>query len=337
MREYSPTLDELRGRVDSTIAGFVAAARDRLALADALFDEITMLIDAGGKRTRPAFCYWGYRSTGAEHGRGIERVAAALELLHTFAIVHDDIMDASAQRRGLPTVHARRGVGPAILVGDMALVLADDLFLSAPFTQDRLHDAFEFYSRMRQEVVAGQFVELDLVGSDEVSEDSARYVARLKSGRYSVREPLLIGAALGGADADLLRVLADFGEALGEAFQLRDDLLGTFGDPREVGKPVDSDVREGKRNVLFAKTTRLLAGRERDFFISHWGAGADLDDDQIERMRSLIERSGALSETENLLEDLAADSRAFLRAAPITDEARLALEDLVDAATTRAR
>ena len=335
MSEYSPTLDELRGRVDSTIAGFVAAARDRLALADALFDEITVLIDAGGKRTRPAFCYWGYRSTGAEHGRGIERVAAALELLHTFAIVHDDIMDSSEERRGVPTVHAEEGENVALLVGDLALVLADALFMGSGFSPDAITRAFKSYSRMRQEVIVGQYMDLRLSERELIREDEARLVARMKSGRYTIEEPLLIGTSLAGGPGALSEGLSRFGELLGEAFQLRDDLLGTFGDRAHVGKPVDSDIREGKRNVLYAKTLVSLQQADRDFFVRRWGGGSSLTDADIRRMRRLIESSGARRGTEALLGKLKEEALEELESLAIDGESRRALEDLAHWATVR--
>ena len=335
MSDVAPTLDELRVQVDGVVAGFVDGARSRLPRAGGLFDEISGLVEAGGKRIRPAFCYWGYRAGGGAHGPEIIRVAAALELLHTFAIVHDDIMDAADLRRGRPTVHARRGVGVALLVGDMCLVLADDLLIGSGIAHERLERAFRFYSRMRQEVIAGQYMELDLFAAHEVAEDEARSVARLKSGRYSVKEPLLIGASLASADPILLGALDRFGEALGEAFQLRDDLIGTFGEASAVGKPVDSDIRQGKPNVLFAKALAMLSGGDRDFLVSRWGGGTDLDAQEIDTMRTLIRDSGALEATEELLEDLARVAASELATAPLPAEARTGLSALSRAVTAR--
>ncbi|MGH2806613.1 MAG: polyprenyl synthetase family protein [Actinomycetota bacterium] len=330
---FSPTFEELRAAVDDELKTFLSDRAQALGEAQVLVDEIGRMLDAGGKRIRPLFCYWGFRSAGGTDGP-IVRSAASLELLHTFAIVHDDIMDASDERRGVTTVHVRHGVEVALLVGDLALVLADELFTSAQFPPDRVLAAFGCYSRMRQEVIAGQLLDHQ-AASQPITEERARRIAVLKSGRYSVEEPLLIGAALAGASEETLASLARFGAPLGEAFQLRDDLLGTFGDRTTVGKPVDSDIREGKRNVLFAKTIVALAGEERRFFEAHWGAGARLTDAEVDRLRSLVESSGARAQTEALLQALASDAGAALAALETDDEARTALVELMRLAVGR--
>lgn len=335
MSVFEPSLDDLRLAVDAELDRFLSAVRADVDKSDDLVDEITSLLRAGGKRIRPAFCYWGFRAAGRDGCGEIVRVAASLELLHTFALVHDDIMDASEERRGLPTVHTRRGVGSALLVGDLALVLADDLFMTSGFDPDALHHAFSTYSRMRKQVIVGQNAEFDLLSRPEVDVDEARLIARMKSGRYSIREPLVIGACLGAGPEGLVHGLSEFGESLGEAFQIRDDLLGTFGTRAEVGKPVDSDMREGKRNVLYALTIRLLDGAERDFFVNRWGSGEDLSNEDAARVRALIESCGALTATEALLEDLRAAARAALDGLDLGADSRVALEDLVELVTRR--
>ncbi|MEA2459936.1 MAG: geranylgeranyl diphosphate synthase, type [Actinomycetota bacterium] len=335
MTQFDPSIEELRERVDADLTSFLAAARNELPEAGLLLDEIDRLIGAGGKRLRPSFCYWAYRSAGGEDSPEILRAAAALELLHTFAIVHDDIMDASDERRGEPTTHAKYDVNIALLVGDLALVLADAALMGSGFSSERVLDGFRAYSRMRQQVIAGQFLDLQAASDTTISEESARKIAVLKSGRYSIEEPLAIGAALGNAPEELRRALNRFGAPLGEAFQLRDDLLGTFGDRDDLGKPVDSDIREGKRHVLFAKAVALLEGEDQAFFVEKWGQGAALGDDEIARLRSLIDSSGARRETERLLESLVATARDALGDLDIPETAAAALRELARRATDR--
>jgi geranylgeranyl diphosphate synthase type I len=330
---FSPTFEQLRHEIDAELTTFLSHRATALPEAQPLLDEIARMMQAGGKRIRPLFCYWGFRAAGGEEG-SIVRSAAALELLHTFAIVHDDIMDASDERRGEPTVHVRHGMEVALLVGDLALVLADEVFTTSGFPPPRLLTAFAAYSRMRQEVIAGQFLD-HAAASQTITEETARRIAVLKSGRYSVEEPLLIGAALAGASEDVHASLAAFGAPLGEAFQLRDDLLGTFGDRSTVGKPVDSDIREGKRNVLFAKTIDALGGDDHRFFETHWGGGSKLTDDEVERLRSLVDDSGARAQTETLLEGLVAQATAALAVMETGDEPRAALTELMRVAVGR--
>jgi geranylgeranyl diphosphate synthase type I len=332
---FSPTIEELRRDVDEAIARDLRRRAEELPEARFLIDEMWRLTAAGGKRLRPAFCYWGYRVAGGAHGDAILRAAASLELLHTFAIVHDDIMDAADERRGEETVHARHGVGVGILVGDLALVLADDAFMGAGFRADATARAFAAYSRMRQEVIAGQYLDLAYAERADIGVDEARRVAVLKSGRYSIEEPLEIGAALAGASDELQERLSAFGGPLGEAFQLRDDLLGTFGERSHVGKPVDSDIVEGKRNVLYAFAAASASGDDATFLRSRWG-GEGLTPAEIARLRGVLESSGARAATEALLEEQVAVARKRLDAlGPIPGAERAALEELVYLATAR--
>jgi geranylgeranyl diphosphate synthase type I len=227
-----------RERIDGVLFAFVATRRADAVEVDPRaaepLDEIVRLLEAGGKRIRPAFCYWGYRAAGGTEGDAIWRAAAALELLHTMALVHDDVMDLEMERRGAPSLHVRgshaaasrghaapqrHGEAVAILVGDLAAVLADHLLLEAGFPPERLAPALERYHRMREVTAAGQY--LDLVGADV---DAGR-VASAKGGAYSVEGPLLIGAALAGGSPTAEAALLAYGRPLGEAFQLHDDLV----------------------------------------------------------------------------------------------------------------
>lgn len=334
MIAFSPPFEVLRQQVDDVVLGFLEARRKELIESQLLFDEIERMVRAGGKRIRPSFCYWGYRATGAAHDDRAVTAAAALELLHTFALIHDDLMDGTDERRGRPTVHAAHDSPTAILAGDLALVLADDLLVSASERAEALAATFTVYSRMRREVIAGQF--LDMQSAHEaIDEARARRIAVLKSGRYSVVEPLLVGAALAGAPYELCEMLTAFGEPLGEAFQLKDDLLGIFGDPLATGKSVDSDIREGKRNLLFAKTLAALSEPDKSFFVSRWGA-LDLSSVEIERLRGLVDSSGARRAVEDLVLELRFDAENALDEG-MDPEAFAALSELVAVVVARDR
>jgi geranylgeranyl diphosphate synthase type I len=184
-------------------------------------------------------------------------------------------------------------------------------------------------------VIAGQFLELWVVDRPAITEEEARRIAVLKSGRYSVREPLLVGALLADAGDDLVRGLADAGEALGEAFQLADDLLGTFGDRRATGKPVDSDIRAGKKNVLYAKTVELLDDGDRGSFVEAWGGGDGMTEAEVTRVRDLVESSGARAATERLLEGLVGSARTVIEGLDIDPPSRDALLELAARSTRR--
>jgi geranylgeranyl diphosphate synthase type I len=330
----SDPLEEARIRTDDILFHYLSERRAASGEGAPLVDEIERVVNAGGKRLRPAFCYWGYRAAHGSDETAIVRCAASLELLHTFAVVHDDIMDASEMRRGQPAVHVKHGQNVAILVGDLALVLADDLFMTCGFQAGDMARAFTVYSEMRQQVIAGQFLDVTAVDQPMMSQERARLIATMKSGAYSVEKPLLVGATLARASDDVVEALCAFGQPLGEAFQLRDDLLGVFGEPADVGKPVGADIREGKRNLLFAMTMGSLGPQERDRFASRWGHES-LTAQEVDELRSVVEASGARMETEKLVEDLRSTAMEALEGAPIPEDARVALRRLASAAVDR--
>jgi geranylgeranyl diphosphate synthase type I len=231
----------LRARVDDLLTSFLGQIRDEVAAHDPgaapLVDEVSRVVASGGKRLRPAFCFWGHLAAGGADGEPILRASTALELLHTMALIHDDLMDHADERRGAPSsaVHLasegrrfgltgdpeRFGRSAAILVGDLAAVLADRLFLSSGFAPDRLVEALVRYGRMRTDMAVGQFLDVAGLAGDG---DDARRAAALRGGVYTVEGPLLIGASLAGAPGAAEETLSAFGRPLGRAFQLRDDL-----------------------------------------------------------------------------------------------------------------
>ena len=297
----------------------------------------------GGKRLRPAFCLWGYLAAGGDPDAGSAvNVATALELLHAFALIHDDVMDGSATRRGAPCVHvmhaarhasaagageARRfGEGIAVLAGDLAHVLAERLLLDAS------RDVRARWHEMQVELVLGQ--SLDLVGTAyrRVEVCRARQIAVLKSGRYSVVHPLALGA-LAADRPDLVAGLEAFGEPVGEAFQLRDDLMGAFGSAADTGKPVGDDLREGKPTMLLAYGRELARGA--DEMILHQVGRGETDDASLVRIQEALDRCGARGVVERRVEDLAAHAFDVLDRLAIDEAAREALRSLAERAIWR--
>jgi geranylgeranyl diphosphate synthase type I len=352
--ELPPACVDIAREVDAELARFVSAEHTAMARLDAdvepLFAEVERVIAAGGKRLRPLFCCLGHLAAGAEVGEEAIRAAAALELLHTFAIVHDDVMDRSRSRRGAPSswVHLAEGhrargfVGDAagygdaaaILAGDMALVLADRALLESGFPLERLMPALRRYDRMRVEVVAGQFLDVRAAHRGSADEAQARRIAVLKSGGYTVEAPLQIGAILGGASGPLLGALSRYGVRLGEAFQLRDDVLGTFGDPEVTGKDRVSDLREGKRTVMLAKAVEAAAPADREFLETRIGRPG-LSDGELERARGLLESTGAVDATVALVAELVSEAKRELAAAPLPEDASSLLAAMADVVAVR--
>jgi geranylgeranyl diphosphate synthase type I len=275
-----PVTTDLRARVDAALAAFLDARRDQVERLDPaalpLLDEVRRLVDAGGKRIRPAFCYWGFRAAEGEDGEAIVRAGAALELLHTMALVHDDVIDGAKERRGVPSTavwFSERaselgapgdprdfGNSMAILVGDVSAVWADGLLLASGFSPEALFPALTVYHDMREQMAVGQY--LDVGGAAAGDPEVARRAAALKGGSYTVEGPLLIGAALAGGSPEVKGCLSRFGRPLGEAFQLRDDLEDGEAAAGVTPETVNGLVAEAKAaldpDLLSAESVRAL-------------------------------------------------------------------------------
>jgi len=342
-----------RAAVSTALAAFVDEQAGRLG---PLGEDAALLVDqarrslSGGKRLRAAFCYWGYRAVREpDDEAGLLRAVGALELLHASALVHDDYMDASDTRRGRPATHkalealhrergwsgdARQyGAAGAILLGDLLLSWSEEMLRTCGLPDGPVRAAQGLFDATRSEVITGQFLDVCAQARGASDVDAAMRVLRFKSAKYTVERPLHIGAALAGGGADLQRALSGFGLPLGEAFQLRDDLLGVFGDPEVTGKPAGDDLSEGKRTVLIALALDGLPTAERARLDE--SLGGPLTSDDVAELRELIDHSGARDQVEQVITALTERALAALEAADIRDEARGVLRDLAAAATQR--
>ncbi|HEY1135777.1 MAG TPA: polyprenyl synthetase family protein [Nocardioides sp.] len=347
---------DLAGAIEEALTAFLDEQAERLAPlgpdAAAVVDAARITV-AGGKRLRGRFCFAGFLSvrpdpTPAEV-HAVVRAGAALEVLHASALVHDDLMDASDTRRGRPSTHrafeARHreagwtgeeeqyGAAAAILLGDLLLSWADELLRRCGLPLAAVAPALDVLDLCRSEVIAGQFLDVSVQARGRASVDEAMRVLRYKSAKYSVERPLHIGAALAGADAAHLQALSDVGLPLGEAFQLRDDQLGVFGETATTGKPAGDDLVEGKRTVLVALALDALDGD--DATLLDRSLGTALGPDEVARLRDLVRGSGAEAAVEDLIAALTERSLAALDAAGFPAVAVEALSALTAAATRR--
>jgi geranylgeranyl diphosphate synthase type I len=350
--------EDLRSRVHKVIEEFLAQQGDVL---DGVSTDCGPLVEyvgdlmRGGKRLRAAFCYWGWRAAGAPDAEAVVRAASALEFFQAAALVHDDVMDDSDTRRGAPAVHRRFatlhrghdwsgdgerfGLAGAVLAGDLCLVWSDELFTASGVDPVALTRGRAVFDRMRTELMGGQY--LDMLEQAVASRrpdgalERARRVIRYKSAKYTIEHPLLLGGRLAGADDALLASYSAYGLPLGEAFQLRDDVLGVFGDPSETGKPAGDDLREGKRTVLVAEA--LANATPAQAALVHQLLGdPHLDAAGVDALREVIVDTGALAAVEALVDEFVGTSLTALAAADVAEPARGVLEGLVAAATARA-
>ena len=352
------TLLEIREQVQSELTSYLALQREYLG---AIGSELAPVCDAlesflleGGKRLRPLFAYAGFTATGAQPTSADIRAFTSLELLQACALIHDDLMDRSDTRRGRPAIHRhfenlhqqdamngladQFGEAAAVLLGDLALVWSDHLLHTSGVSDASLLSALSVHDEMRIELMAGQYLDVREAGEKSPSVDRSLRIARYKSGKYTIERPLHLGAALAITDLakrkELTSILSAYGLPLGEAFQLRDDMLGIFGDPSVTGKPAGDDIREGKRTVLMAMTFER-ADQETRAKLSAALGRADLAADQIEEIRALITATGAVKDVEDLIDGLLSNALTAANSAEIAPSARELLVELATSAIRR--
>lgn len=291
-------------RVDEVLRDFVAQEADQLAVIDPVLQPVAEQLEAAvadGKRLRAAFCYWGWRAAGQPDSDALVRAAASMELVHAAAIVHDDLIDESPLRHGRPTAHVAlrdavrrrpRSVSAArslaMLVGDLLMSLAGQLFATSGLPAAYLARARPLWSVMARELIAGECLEI-LRTADDPDTAASLKVIRYKTAKYTVEHPLLIGGTLAGAGGRLCEAYSAYGLPLGEAFQLRDDLLGLFGDPEHTGKANTDDVCGQRPTALLAETWRIAGADEREQLRRLLGR-RDLDTDGLDTVRELMRR-----------------------------------------------
>ncbi|MFD3523426.1 polyprenyl synthetase family protein [Streptomyces sp. NPDC058653] len=335
--------------MDRELARFVAPEAEALLALDAelapLVDVLTA-VTARGKRLRSAFCYWGWRAAGRPDSDAMVRAAASMELVHAAAVVHDDIIDDSRLRHGLPTAHLalreaftegkrpkERARSMAMLAGDLLMAWAGQMFTGCGLPGAYLAQARGLWAVLARELIAGEALELLHTGGTPDVRRSLK-VIRYKTAKYTVEHPLHIGAALAGADPALREVFTDYGLPLGEAFQLRDDLIGLFGDPATTGKSNTDDVSTARPTALIALAQEAATPAERRELKSLIGRRT-LTADQLGRVRAVVERTGARDRVESMITERVEVAVGALGGAGLPRTAHRSLTGLATAATSR--
>ncbi|MEU0687350.1 polyprenyl synthetase family protein [Streptomyces uncialis] len=346
--------DLVRTEVDLVLDDFLSA-KDRAAAAQSMPVEASAalrgFLAAGGKRLRPLLCLTGwYVAGGQRRPRPVVQTAAALEMFHACCLIHDDLMDRSDTRRGKPTVHRTLGAqdthgrtGPAadhlgnsaaVLVGDLALVWSDELLHTAGLSERQLSDVLPLIDAMRSEVMYGQYLDVTATGTPDADVGRALAICRYKTAMYTVERPLHIGAALAGAEPAVLEALSAFAIPVGEAFQLRDDLLGVFGNPATTGKPALDDLRDGKHTVLVCLAL-LHASRSQIDQLRELLGSPTLTEDQASAARDIIAATGADRMVEEMITERYGLALEQLKSAPMEPAALDALRHLADRSVRR--
>lgn len=360
MDTAAPSAVELAGAVTDQLREYLGERRNQCAYIGTDYAELTAALEEfvlrGGKRLRPAFAYWGWRAVADRPDEPVKpstlRLFAALELLHACALVHDDVIDDSATRRGLATVHRlfaekhrehrwsgsadQFGLSAAILLGDLALVWADDIVATADLPADAQRRVQRVWADIRTEVLGGQYLDIVAESSGATTVASAMNVNTYKTASYTITRPLQFGVAAAADRPDVQAIFYEVGNDLGVAFQLRDDVLGVFGDPAVTGKPSGDDLRSGKRTVLLAEAIELAdKSNSQAAERLRTSIGTDLSDSQVRELCAVIESVGALAAVEKHIDMLTTRSLEAIGAAPIDAQAKAGLSKLARLAANR--
>lgn len=357
---FAALLDRFRLRLAEALSAWIEGKRREARAAGQaemleLIDGVASLAVDGGKRLRPALVYHTYLACGGSSPETAIPLALSTELLHTYLLIHDDIMDHADLRRGHPTAHVRfdrlhreRGLhgdpaefgrAVAILLGDLAYGWSVELALAVAAQSEYSAQIGRCFAEMCQEVIGGQYLEILVAQRREATVAELERVLRLKSGRYTAERPIQLGALLAGAPAPIAGALRRYGSAVGEAFQLQDDLLGTFGDSGAIGKAIDSDLREGKYTFLVHHALALAEGAERTAIQAALG-NPDLTEEGFAAAAAAIEGSGARDRVRGMIEarlEAAQEALSEIDARDLAPEGRAFLAGLIDYLRERRR
>jgi len=355
--ELSEHLDlpALRGSINEALSAFIAADNHYLTQIGPELEPVAAALKEfllqSGKRFRPLFASVGYLGTGSPLSPELFSALSSVELIHVCALIHDDVMDASDTRRGAPAIHkhfenlhqskklsgssAQFGIASAILLGDLALVWASKMLHESKIPAEQIMAALPIFDEMEVELMAGQYLDIYEQALASESVERSLKVARYKSGKYSIERPLHFGAAIANKNPErFYPIYSAYGLPLGEAFQLRDDLLGVFGEPAETGKPAGDDLREGKRTVLMALTHERSNESQRKTIKELLGK-PDLSLDEVNELRGIIIDTGARDHLEGLISTLTQEAVSAIDNPLITSHAQSLLHQMATIATQR--
>lgn len=356
----TPDIHQIPDAVRGVLSDFLEGRRSKVAkIGEPVTRAVSYLEDfvlGGGKRIRPLYAWAGFVGAGGLEGpedpQAVLRAVSSLEFIQACALIHDDIIDSSATRRGNPTLHRavasahqeqnfagladHFGMSVAILVGDMALVWAEDMLRNSGVSADALARLNRPWAGMRTEVIGGQILDISLEASGDESVQLANNVNRFKTAAYTIERPLHLGAAIAGASPEVIRAFRGYGRDIGIAYQLRDDLLGVFGDPTITGKPAGDDLREGKRTVLLALALERADAHDPEAAAAlRAGVGHTQDPTELARLAQIIHDTGAPDEVEARITELTTSGLAQLETAELSPKVTSVLKDLAIRSTER--
>lgn len=282
-----------------------------------------------GKRIRPAMMYYGYLATGGKNKKAVLFASQSTELLHTWALIHDDIIDQSDLRRGGPAVHKILGQDGAVLAGDLSFNLAEEILDRSDFPPQNKIKARQIFDLLKEEVILGQYLDVLAEKKENLTEKEILTILEYKTARYTLVRPLQMGVALAGANKKSFNVFKRFGLPLGVAFQIQDDILGVFGNQKQTGKPIDLDLKQGKKTLLIIKALEKLKPKEKQRFLSIFGNQKATAHD-LSWLRDKIKETSALFYSQKLARKLINQAKQAIVDYPMSKEAQDFLISIAD-------
>jgi len=344
MQRAEDSLTAYRNQIEDFLSRYVGAKADAFKEVESLGEETGRLIEDfildGGKRTRAAFTYYGYCAAGGEDGENILFASAAIEILHNFFLIHDDIVDKSDLRRGLPTIHARykqiyenKGLifnfnndgkidlpsAMAIINGNICCALAYEAFVESGFQADKILQVLEMMYDIIKYTAVGQLLDIVKATTRKATEEEVLRIHYLKTAKYSVEGPLCVGAILTGTTSSVLDSLSRYAIPVGMAFQIHDDILGIFGTEEQMGKSIVSDTKEGKQTLLTVKALENASPSQKER-LEHFIGNPDITKADIEEVKSIIEETGALEYSRMKEISLSEEGKKALLYTPIRED-----------------
>jgi geranylgeranyl pyrophosphate synthase len=312
-------------RIDQQLKGFIQQKKNQhqSKIGKELINELERIIKAGGKRVRPFVCAKTFALTKGKNQKKILPACLGIELYHTGALIHDDILDQAEKRRGVETINGKKGAGFAMLAGDLAFSFADNCFHQLP------EDVYAFCQLFKDECFIGEAIDISM--QEDASEQEILQMLELKSARYTIGRPMQIGAQAGKAAAEAVKKLFQIGNKIGMVFQIKDDLLDLFG-KEKIGKTIGGDISEGKQTLLVANLSKKkaqLSQQEQQQFFEIFGQRKKLDKDQILFCRGLLRKTGALKQTEEQMNNYAQQAKQEIKKLDLKDNFFIQLIDYV--------
>lgn len=353
--EIKEELKKFKYKVDPLIESFLdevieKSEKENLIVTDAL-KQVKKITLSGGKRLRPALMYWGYLGVGGENEKEILRASVGIELIHIFLLIHDDVIDKDKTRHGEETIHTQYarigkviskgeresehfGNSMGIVIGDVIAGISNQIIFSSDFPADLIIKALHHLQGIVAMVAIGEAQDVYIEHCRKATEREVMEMYKNKTAKYTIEGPLHLGAILGGAKEDVLEKISKFSVPIGIAFQIQDDILGVFGDERKIGKPVGSDIREGKQTILVVKAMEKASLKQKKIIKLLLGK-KDLTKDEIEIFKKVIIDTGSLAYAQEISRNLIEEGKGFLDDLEFKNEAKEFLYSIADYMTER--